>query len=239
MSSQSDTLIIPEHVAIIMDGNGRWAADRGLDRTEGHRAGTDAARTVIQTCAEMGVKVLTLYSFSTENWKRPAAEVAALMGLVTEMLPAEHETMQRNGVRFRAIGDLKGLPDDVRQAIRSAEIATRDHSRLLLQVALNYGARQEIVNAAKMLADSVHAGTLDPSEIDEAALSEHLWTAGTPDPDLLIRTGGDMRVSNFLLWQISYAEIIVSDLYWPDFDEAQFKNALAEFSQRQRRFGAV
>jgi len=239
MSSQSDTLIIPEHVAIIMDGNGRWASDRGLDRTEGHRAGTDAARTVIQTCAEMGVKVLTLYSFSTENWKRPAAEVAALMGLVTEMLPAEHETMQRNGVRFRAIGDLEGLPDDVRQAIRSAEDATRDHSRLLLQVALNYGARQEIVNAAKMLADSVHAGTLDPSEIDEAALSEHLWTAGTPDPDLLIRTGGDMRVSNFLLWQISYAEIIVSDLYWPDFDEAQFKNALAEFSQRQRRFGAV
>lgn len=239
MSSQSDTLIIPEHVAIIMDGNGRWAADRGLDRTEGHRAGTDTARTVIQTCAEMGVKVLTLYSFSTENWKRPAAEVAALMGLVTEMLPAEHETMQRNGVRFRAIGDLKGLPDDVRQAIRSAEIATRDHSRLLLQVALNYGARQEIVNAAKMLAESVHAGTLDPSEIDEAALSEHLWTAGTPDPDLLIRTGGDMRVSNFLLWQISYAEIIVSDLYWPDFDEAQFKNAIAEFSLRQRRFGAV
>ena len=239
MSSQSDTLIIPEHVAIIMDGNGRWASDRGLDRTEGHRAGTDAARTVIQTCAEMGVKVLTLYSFSTENWKRPAAEVAALMGLVTEMLPAEHETMQRNGVRFRAIGDLEGLPDDVRQAIRSAEDATRDHSRLLLQVALNYGARQEIVNAAKMLAESVHAGTLDPSEIDEAALSEHLWTAGTPDPDLLIRTGGDMRVSNFLLWQISYAEIIVSDLYWPDFDEAQFKNAIAEFSLRQRRFGAV
>jgi len=229
----------PEHIAIIMDGNGRWAESRGLDRTEGHRAGTRAARTVIETCGELGVKALTLYSFSTENWRRPAAEVAALMALVTEMLPNEHETMQRNGVRFRAIGDVAGLPSEVRRAIRMAESATAENDRILLQVALNYGGRQEIVHAAKELAEQVHDGSMTPEDIDAESLASHLWTAGTPDPDLLIRTGGDQRVSNFLLWQISYAEIIVRDCWWPDFGPDQLRDAVAEFAQRQRRYGAV
>ncbi|MDP6311648.1 MAG: isoprenyl transferase [Phycisphaerales bacterium] len=227
----------PRHVAIIMDGNGRWAEGRGLTRTEGHVAGTDAARTAIETCGRLGIEALTLYSFSTENWKRPPDEVAALMDLVLQMLPLEYETMMENGVRFRMIGEREGLPADVLSEIETAEAKTKGNTRLSLNIAMNYGARQEIVNAARTLAEQAVAGTIDPTDIDESKLDDALWTAGLPDPDLLIRTGGELRVSNFLLWQISYAEIYVTETYWPDFDEASMHEAIREFARRQRRFG--
>jgi undecaprenyl diphosphate synthase len=227
----------PRHIAIIMDGNGRWAEGRGLARTEGHVAGTDAARTAIETCGRLGIEALTLYSFSTENWKRPPDEVEALMDLVLQMLPLEHEGMMENGVRFRMIGERKGLPADVLAEIETAEAKTKDNTHLNLNIAMNYGARQEIINAARTLAQQAAAGAIDPVDIDESKLDGALWTAGLSDPDLLIRTGGELRVSNFLLWQISYAEIYVTDTYWPDFNEASMHEAIREFARRQRRFG--
>ena len=229
----------PKHVAIIMDGNGRWAQQRGLSRAEGHIAGTDTARTAIETCCELGIDALTLYSFSTENWKRPPEEVAALMGLVLKMLPIEHELMMEQGVRFRMIGQRDGLPASVLDALDAAADKTKANDRLHLNIAMNYGARQEITQAARHLADQVAAGTLAPADIDEAMISNTLWTTGLPDPDLLIRTGGEMRISNFLLWQISYAEIYVTDTYWPDFGKDAFHDAIREFATRQRRFGDV
>ena len=229
----------PKHVAIIMDGNGRWAQQRGLSRAEGHIAGTDTARTAIETCCERGIDALTLYSFSTENWKRPPEEVAALMGLVLKMLPIEHELMMEQGVRFRMIGQRDGLPASVLDALDAAADKTKSNDRLHLNIAMNYGARQEITQAARYLADQVAAGTLAPADIDEAMISNTLWTTGLPDPDLLIRTGGEMRISNFLLWQISYAEIYVTDTYWPDFGKDAFHDAIREFATRQRRFGDV
>ena len=229
----------PKHVAIIMDGNGRWAQQRGLSRAEGHIAGTDTARTAIETCCELGIDALTLYSFSTENWKRPPEEVAALMGLVLKMLPIEHELMMEQGVRFRMIGQRDGLPASVLDALDAAADKTKVNDRLHLNIAMNYGARQEITQAARHLADQVAAGTLAPADIDEAMISNTLWTTGLPDPDLLIRTGGEMRISNFLLWQISYAEIYVTDTYWPDFGKDAFHDAIREFATRQRRFGDV
>ena len=220
-----------------MDGNGRWAEQRGLTRAEGHVAGTDAARSAIETCGTLGIEALTLYSFSTENWKRPPEEVAALMDLVRRMLPVEHDDMMKNGVRFRMIGQREGLPTDVLAVLDEAESRTRDNDRLHLNIAMNYGARQEIVHAARRLAEQAVAGTIDPADIDETMVANALWTTGLPDPDLLIRTGGDMRVSNFLLWQISYAEIYVTEQFWPDFNEAAFHDAIREFANRQRRFG--
>jgi len=220
-----------------MDGNGRWAKRRGLTRAEGHQAGTDAARSAIETCGVLGIEALTLYSFSTENWKRPPEEVAALMDLVLRMLPLEHDDMMKNGVRFRMIGQREGLPADVLAVLDEAESMTQDNNRLLLNIAMNYGARQEIIRAARSLAEQAAAGTLDPVDIDEKMISNALWTTGLRDPDLLIRTGGDMRVSNFLLWQISYAELYVTEQFWPDFNEAAFHDAIREFAKRQRRFG--
>jgi undecaprenyl diphosphate synthase len=227
----------PRHIAIIMDGNGRWAERRGLTRNEGHVAGTDAARSAIETCGRLGIEALTLYSFSAENWKRPPDEVRALMDLVLRMLPREHDGMMKNGVRFRMIGQRDGLPAEVLAALDQAEAKTRNNDRLLLNIALNYGARQEITHAARSLADQVAAGTLEPADIDQTMMAGALWTADLPDPDLLIRTGGELRVSNFLLWQISYAEIYVIDTFWPDFNEASMHEAIREFARRQRRFG--
>ena len=193
----------------------------------------------IETCGRLGIGALTLYSFSTENWKRPPEEVAALMDLVLRMLPLEHEGMMEHGVRFRMIGQRNGLPADVLAALDDAEAKTKDNDRLLLTIAMNYGARQEITSAARTLAEQVAEGSLDPAEIDESMLASNLWTVGLPDPDLLIRTGGEVRVSNFLLWQISYAELYVTDTYWPDFDESAMHEAIREFAKRQRRYGAV
>ena len=192
----------PHHVAIIMDGNGRWAQKRGLHRAEGHVAGTDAARTAIETCVALGIDALTLYSFSTENWKRPKDEVAALMDLVLRMLPLEHEGMKKNGVRFRVVGSRDGVPAEVLAALDEAAAQTQHNTRLHLNIALNYGSRQEITEAARSLATRAAEGTLDPTEIDEHLFARELWTAGLPDPDLLIRTGGELRVSNFLLWEL-------------------------------------
>lgn len=228
----------PRHIAVIMDGNGRWAEARGLDRIEGHRAGTDAARRTIEWCGRLGIEALTLYSFSTENWNRPPAEVAALMSLVQEMLPGEHDGMMENSVRFRAIGDRSGLPGPVVSAIEDAEQLTSHNDRLLLNIALNYGSRQEILHAAQTLAARVAAGELAAEDIDEAAFSDALWTRDLPDPDLLIRTSGELRVSNFLLWQISYAEIVVTDTLWPDFGGEALQDAIRSYAGRSRRFGA-
>ena len=243
-TDMTDTLDVhathrPRHIAIIMDGNGRWAEQRGLSRAEGHIAGTDAARTAIETSCRLGINALTLYSFSTENWKRPPEEVAALMGLVLKMLPLEHDLMMEQGVRFRLIGERDGLPASVLDALDAAADKTKENERLHLNIAMNYGARHEITQAVRTLAAQVAAGTLAPRDIDEAMISNSLWTTGLPDPDLLIRTGGEMRISNFLLWQISYAEIYVTDTYWPDFGEAAFHDAVQEFAKRQRRFGDV
>lgn len=229
----------PRHVAIIMDGNGRWAERQGLDRTAGHRAGTKAARAIIECCARLEIEALTLYSFSTENWKRPAEEVAALMALVIEMLPLEHETLQKHGIRFRMIGDRQGVPSEVLDAMDRATELTQDHDGLQLNIALNYGSRQELVHAARSLAHQVRDGHLDPDDIDEDRLAGALWTAGLPDPDVLIRTAGEVRVSNYLLWQISYAELIVVDECWPDFTAERFIETIGEFADRTRRFGAV
>lgn len=229
----------PRHIAVIMDGNGRWAQRQGLDRSDGHRAGTTSARTIIECCARLGIEALTLYSFSTENWTRPVEEVRALMGLVVEMLPQEHATLVRNSIRFRTIGERDGLPAQVLAELDRATALTEHNEGLQLTIALNYGSRQEIVHAMRTLGDRVRSGDLDPADIDESMVSDALWTTGLPDPDLLLRTAGEMRVSNYLLWQISYAEIVVVDDCWPDFGAAQFLDALRTYAQRTRRFGAA
>ena len=229
---------VPKHIAIIMDGNGRWASKQNLPHIDGHRAGTEAARNTIEACGERGVQFLTLYSFSSENWNRPPEEVAALMALIVEMLPAEHDLMMKRGVRFRMIGDREGLPHEVQQVIGDAENQTAQNTGLQLNIALNYGARQEIVHAAKRLAKDVEDGKTRPEEIDEAQFSNALWTAELPDPDLLIRTSGELRLSNFLLWQLSYAEIVITDCLWPEFNEGELDDAITAYAQRQRRYGA-
>ena len=229
----------PRHIAIIMDGNGRWAQARGLPRTDGHRAGVDATRTTVEASARAGIEVLTLYSFSTENWRRPVEEVAALMGMITELLPGEREQLLDNGIRFRVIGDLAGLPRDVVEELERTEAATTDAQGMTLVVALNYGSRQEIVHAATTLAAQAAAGELDPDHIDETMFSNALWTAGLPDPDLLIRTAGELRVSNYLLWQISYAELYVDSCCWPDFDAAALHRAIEAFAERRRTRGGL
>lgn len=228
---------VPAHVAIIMDGNGRWARERGLPHAVGHRAGAEAVRRVMNACKTAGVRVLTLYSFSTENWKRPEEEVRALMGLLLELVSAETEGLVERDIRLRVIGRREGLPGDVRAALESAVERTGGCSGATLCLALNYGSRSEIVDAARSLAEDVKSGTLSPEAIDEAAIGDRLYTSGLPDPDLLIRTAGEMRVSNFLLWQISYAELHVTDVRWPDFGEAEFFDALREYQSRDRRFG--
>jgi undecaprenyl diphosphate synthase len=230
---------IPRHIAIIMDGNGRWAQERGFPRIFGHRNGAAAVRDVVEQCGRLGVEALTLYSFSLENWKRPDDEVAALMYMAVAYCEGEKEALRREGIRFRVIGRRAGLPREVIDAIESVENHTRDVVGPTLCLALNYGSRQEIVDAAKSLARDAAAGRLDPDTIDEAAFSSRLYAPDLPDPDLLIRTGGDLRVSNFLLWQISYAELVVTPTYWPDFRGAQLSAAVREYASRARRFGGL
>ena len=230
---------IPRHIAIIMDGNGRWAAQRNEPRFQGHRAGVKSARAIVEHCARLGVGTLTLYSFSQENWKRPASEVDALMALLVEVLPQEQATLLKNNVRLRVIGSRDGLAKDVLHELDMACEKTRHCTGLQLNIAINYGSRQEILEAAQRLATRARDGEIEPNEIDETLFSETLWTAGQPDPDLLIRTAGEYRVSNYLLWQISYAEIHVSQLHWPDFDEQAMEEAIRDFAGRNRRFGSL
>jgi len=228
---------LPTHVAVIMDGNGRWARARNLPRTEGHLAGAESAREIAKCCVEWGIPHLTLYAFSTENWGRPAQEVRFLMNQLRRFLARWRKELVQNGIRLRPIGRTGELPAPVRKELSKTEEMTRGASKLTLQLAVNYGSRSEVVDACRALAARVRDGRLAPEEIDERLLGEHLYTAGVPDPDLLIRTAGEMRLSNFLLWQASYAEIYVTEVLWPEFRRAEFLAALREFARRERRFG--
>ena len=230
---------LPSHVAIIMDGNGRWAKQRLMTRIKGHEKGAEAVRMVVRACRELGVPFLTLFAFSTENWQRPKAEVNALMGLLRRFLQAELDDLIRKGIRLHVIGCRERLPNDVQRALVDAIGKTQENTSLQLNLALNYGGRDEIIRAAQSLAAEVQAGRLLPSQITETLLSARLDTAGIPDPDLLIRTGGEMRVSNFLLWQLAYTEIFVTPTLWPDFNREQFEGILNEFKGRERRYGRV
>lgn len=229
--------IVPKHVAVIMDGNGRWAQARGLPRLRGHEAGAESVRDITRACREWGVKALTLYSFSTENWKRPAEEVAGLMALLAKYLVEERAEILNNGIRLEAIGETDRLPLPVRTALKEMMFASRNNKDMVLNLALSYGSRAEIVDATRKLAKKVATGRLRPDQIDEAALSAELWTAHLPDPDLVIRTSGELRLSNFLLWQIAYAELYVTDTLWPDFRRAELRKAFDAFGTRERRFG--
>ncbi len=230
---------IPCHVAVIMDGNGRWAAQRGQARTAGHEAGVEAVRGVVRGCAEIGVKHLTLYTFSVENWKRPADEVSALMSLLVRTTRNEIDELHRNDVKLNVIGRLTGLPRVERLAINEAIRQTRNNSGLMVHLALNYGGRNEILDAVRGIAEAVRAGRLDPRDIDESLFGKWLYTADVPDPDLLIRTSGEKRLSNFLLWQSSYTELYITDIYWPDFSQRDLFAAIADYQQRERRFGRI
>ncbi len=226
---------LPAHIAVIMDGNGRWAAQRHLPRVEGHRAGIESVRAVVEGSARLGIQVLTLYAFSVENWKRPVTEVSTLMLLLKRYLRSELNTLLKNDIRFRAIGRIDDLARDVQQELRDAEAKTANNRGMIFNIALNYGGRAEIVEAARKL---VAAG-MPPDAIDEQAFSNQLYTAGQPDPDLLIRTSGEMRVSNFLLWQIAYAEIWVTDTLWPDFRKRHLLEAILAYQKRERRYGGI
>lgn len=228
---------VPAHVAIIMDGNGRWAEARGLERIEGHRQGATSVREVVRACRRLGVRYLTLYAFSTQNWARPAREVDGLMTLLSEFLSLERDELVSNGVRLNAVGELDALPAHVRLPLAAVRKLTANNDGLVLTLALSYGGREELVHAARQLAFDVARGDLEPEDIDERALRSKLWTAALPDPDVVIRTSGEVRVSNFLLFHLAYAEIVVTPLAWPDFREPQLLQALREFQTRERRFG--
>ena len=227
----------PRHVAVIMDGNGRWASRRALPRNVGHRAGVKAVRAVVEGCARRGVEALTLFAFSSENWGRPAEEVARLMELFVEAMDREVEQLHRNGIRVRFIGDLATLKPDLRALIANAEALTAANSNLTLYIALSYGGRWDIAQAARRLAERVRAGDLDPAAIDEQALDRELALADAPEPDLFIRTGGEQRLSNFLLWNLAYTELYFCGTLWPDFDDEELERAFRYFASRQRRFG--
>ena len=230
---------IPRHIAIIMDGNGRWAKERGLPRREGHRAGAESVREMVETCRELGVEFLTVYAFSSENWRRPRNEIRALMRLLNRFLEEKAEELMRQNVRLAAIGNLDRLPPDTRQRLDDAIERTAPNTAMTLVLALSYGSREEITEAARSLVADAAEGRLRPEEVTEELLASRLYTAGIPDPDLLIRTSGEMRISNFLLWQISYAEIIIVPKFWPDFRRNDLLEAVQEYSRRHRRFGAV
>ena len=230
---------LPRHVGIIMDGNGRWANERNQPRLLGHREGANTVRRIVEHGRRIGLEALTLYSFSSENWKRPKQEVDALMELCREHLINERPTMLKNDIRLRRIGRDEGMPDSVLEEIRRTEEATAHCTGMTLVLAINYGSRQEIVDACRTLAERCQAGTLAPESIDESMIDDALYTRGLPDPDLLIRTAGERRLSNYLLWQISYAELHITDATWPEFDEAALNAAIEDFAQRTRRFGAV
>lgn len=235
MNKQLDMTRIPEHIAIIMDGNGRWAQQRGKERSYGHQAGVEAVKRITSESAKLGVKYLTLYTFSTENWNRPADEVTALMGLILTSL--EDELFMKNNVRFRVIGDISRMPESVVQKLRETEEHTANNSTMTLVVALSYSSKWEITKAMRDIATEVKQGTLSIDAIDDTTISQHLATNFMPDPELLIRTGGELRISNYLLWQIAYSELYFCDTFWPDFDEVALHEAIANYQQRQRRFG--
>ena len=227
--------VVPTHVAIIMDGNGRWAAERGLSRTGGHRAGTENIRRILQAFAAHGVRYLTLFAFSTENWERPSEEVNALIEILQEMIRSETRQLHADGVRLMHIGRLDRLPDEVQQGIADAIELTKDNTGITVALAYDYGGRSEMTNAIKsILADGIQA-----SEIDEQLIGKYLYTSGMPDPDLIIRTAGEMRISNFLLWQAAYAEYYSTGVFWPDFDETEVDNAIVAYGQRRRKYGRV
>jgi undecaprenyl diphosphate synthase len=230
---------LPRHVAIIMDGNGRWAARRRLPRVAGHRAGADAVRRTIEAAAGLGLECLTLYAFSTENWKRPRYEIRALMDLLVEYVRKELHSLKENNIQFRMIGRSEELHLSVLEQIRKAELSTFQNTGLRLNIALNYGGRAELVDALRRVAREVAAGRIQPDEVDEEMIARNLYTGSMPDPDLLIRTSGEMRISNFLLWQIAYAEIYVTETLWPDFGERDLFTALIDYQERERRFGRV
>ncbi|NLH74218.1 MAG: isoprenyl transferase [Verrucomicrobia bacterium] len=231
--------VLPTHVAIIMDGNGRWAKQRHLPRVEGHRHGVESVRAVVRAAGELGIKYLTLYAFSVENWNRPKDEVDTLMRYLARYLKTEIDELQRNNVRLEVIGQVYRLPEFVQEQLTNTRQALARNNGLTLILALSYGGRTEIVEAVRQIAAKAKAGQIEPEEINEQVISQHLYTRHYPDPDLLIRTSGELRVSNFLLWQISYAEFVVTPTLWPDFRKAQFFAALEEYARRHRRFGAV
>ena len=236
MSNNSNKV---NHLAIIMDGNGRWAQSRGLERTAGHRAGADNVLTIMQAAKEFGIKYLTLYAFSTENWKRPAAEVGALMKLLQEFLLKQLPGMQKENVRLNAIGRLEDLPEPARLSLLGAMKATANNTGGVLTLALNYGGRAEIVDAAKKLIKEAKSGNLDWEKLDEKSFANFLYDPELPDPDLVIRTSGELRISNFLLWEMAYSELYISDVMWPDFGRAELAKALESYNNRNRRFGGV
>jgi undecaprenyl diphosphate synthase len=230
---------IPRHVAVIMDGNGRWARERGLPRIEGHRQGVESVRDVVKTAGQIGVGYLTLYAFSAENWSRPRHEVGALMRLLEKYLRDEIDELNENNVRLEAIGCLKDLPERVQKQLQKTKQATAQNDGLVLVLALSYGSRREITDAVRDVARLAKDGKINPSDINETLIANHLYTRAYPDPDLLIRTSGEMRISNFLLWQISYAELVVAPSLWPDFRKEQFLRAIEEYGKRDRRFGGI
>ena len=226
---------IPQHIAMIMDGNGRWATERGLDRTFGHKAGLDTVKKITAKCARLGVKYLTLYTFSTENWNRPAYEIEALMGLVLSFI--EMELFTDNNIKFQLIGDKERLPQSVQEKIQYMEDLTKDNDGMTMVVAMSYSSKLELTRATRLIAEEVKKGTIKPEEITEQTINDHLWTSFMPDPELLIRTGGELRISNYLLWQCAYSEFYFCDTYWPDFDEEELYKAIVNYQNRQRRFG--
>jgi len=230
---------VPRHVAIIMDGNGRWAAARGLPRVEGHRRGVEALRRTVRAAGEIGIQFVTIFSFSSENWSRPASEIRDLMGLLRRFIRNDLAELHKNGIRVRVIGERDSLDADVRRLLEEAEELTRDNDRLTLVVAFNYGARQEIAGAVKRMVEQAVAGKLDPASINAEIVSRFLDAPDLPDPDLIIRTSGEQRLSNFLLWQAAYSELVFVPTFWPDFDRATLESAIAEYSRRERRFGGL
>lgn len=245
MSSKSsdveklNTAGLPRHIAIIMDGNGRWARKRLMNRVKGHEKGAETVRTIVRTCRELNIPVLTLYAFSTENWQRPQKEIAALMHILKRFLKTEAAEMVANNIRLGVIGQPHRLPDDVRDQLEAVIAQTASNDGLLLNLALSYGGRTEIVEMVRRVAADVAAGDLTVDAIDERVVAQNLYTAGLPDPDLLIRTSGEMRISNFLLWQLAYSELFITETLWPDFSREEFLHILEQFQRRERRFGKV
>ncbi|MEE4241268.1 MAG: isoprenyl transferase [Desulfopila sp.] len=235
--SEGEQTRLPRHVAIVMDGNGRWAEKRKKPRLYGHKVGASSVREIVEVAAETGIKILTLYAFSSENWKRPDSEVKGLMSILQNYLESELTRMLNNDIRLSCIGDLQRIPVGVRDVLMESIEKTKNNKKLILNLALSYGGQDEIVNAVKVIAEKCCKGSLQPADIDKKLVNDHLYTAGLPDPDLLIRTGGEKRLSNFLLWQTSYAEIVFTDVMWPDYRKDAFMQSLKEYQGRERRFG--
>lgn len=230
---------LPRHIAIIMDGNGRWAKKRGLPRVSGHHEGIKSVRDIVEACGELGVEVLTLYTFSTENWRRPKDEVSALMRLLLRTIRKEIDELVRQNVRLKTIGNIDDLPDDARKGMIEGIERTRNNTGLILNLALNYGAREEILTAVRDIGEKIASQQITPDQIDSDLFASHLYTAHLPDPDLLIRTSGEFRLSNFLLWQLAYTEICITNVFWPDFRRQHLYEAIADYQKRERRFGKV